>query len=277
MSRIELHCHTTASDGALSPAALVRLAHQEGITTLALTDHDTVNGLPEARAAAAEWGIELISGCEFGCDLPDGEIHMLGYLFDDRDPVLQEKLAWLRTARRERGRRMVARLNALGVPIQWERVQSIAGAGAVGRPHVAQALIEGGWVADTDEAFSRYIGWGGPAYVARARLTPAEVIALVGAAGGVVSLAHPAYIANLEVLLEQLAPLGLAGLETYYGTYPPATVARLETLAAVFGLVPTGGSDYHARAIKDHSYLGALPVPLDTVARLRERCGMRNA
>ena len=271
MSRIELHCHTTASDGALSPTALVTLAHQEGITTLAITDHDTVNGLPEARAAAAPLGIELIPGCEFGCELAEGEIHMLGYLFDDQDAPLQAKLAWLRAARRDRGQQMVERLNALGVPVRWERVQAIAGGGAVGRPHVAQALIEGGWVADTDEAFARYIGWGGPAYVARARLTPAEVLALVHAAGGVVSLAHPAYIANLEALLAELVPLGLAGLESYYGTYPPETVARLAALADAFALVPTGGSDYHARPIKDHAYLGALNVPRDTIARLRER------
>lgn len=270
MSRIELHCHTTASDGALSPAALVALAHEVGITTLAITDHDTVNGLPAARAAAAPLGIELLPGCEFGCELPDGEIHLLAYLFDDQDVALQARLATLREGRRERGRQMVARLNALGVPVQWARVQAIA-AGAVGRPHVAQALIEGGWATDTNDAFNRYIGRGGPAYVARAHLTPPEVLALVRAAGGVVSLAHPAYLPDLEAVLAMLLPLGLVGLETYYGSYPPATVARLAAVAARFDLVPTGGSDYHARPIKDHATLGAAAVPLDTVARLRER------
>ncbi len=272
MPGIELHCHTTASDGAFSPTALVAQAHAAGITTLAITDHDTVNGLPEARAAATPLGITIIPGCEFGCELADGEVHMLAYLFDDTHPALTAKLQWLRMARRERGREMVARLNALGVPVTWERVQTIAGSGSVGRPHVAQALIEGGWAASTDEAFARYIGWGGPAYVPRARISPPEVVALVAAAGGVVSVAHPAHIPDLEALLAMLGPLGLAGLETYYGDYPPETVARLAALAARFDLVPTGGSDYHGRPIKDHGALGArADVPPDTVDRLRAR------
>jgi predicted metal-dependent phosphoesterase TrpH len=271
---MELHCHTTASDGALSPPALVAQAHAAGITTLAITDHDTVAGLPAARAAAGPLGITLLPGCEFGCELPHGEVHMLAYLFDDTDPVLTAKLQGLRTARRARGREMVARLNALGVPVSWDRVQAIAGSGSVGRPHVAQALIEGGWVADTDDAFARYIGWGGPAYVTRARISPPEVLALIAGAGGVVSLAHPAHIPDLEALLDTLVPLGLAGLETYYGEYPPDTVARLAALAARFDLVPTGGSDYHGRPIKDHGALGVrADVPLDTVDRLRARCG----
>src|SRR5262245_18405377 len=143
MSRIELHCHTTASDGALSPAALVAQAQEVGLTTLAITDHDTVNGLPEARAAAAPLGIEILPGCEFGCELPDGEIHLLAYLFDDQNAALQARLAALLEARRARGQAMVARLNAMGLPVQWSRVQVIA-AGVVGRPHVAQALVEGG-------------------------------------------------------------------------------------------------------------------------------------
>jgi predicted metal-dependent phosphoesterase TrpH len=271
MTRIELHCHTTASDGALAPAALVAQAHAAGVTTLAITDHDTVAGLPEARAAAAPLGITLLPGCEFGCELPDGEVHLLAYLFDETDAALTATLEALRTARRERGRAMVDRLHALGVPVSWDRVQSIAGRGSVGRPHVAQALIEGGWVADTDDAFARYIGWGGPAYVPRARISPPEVLALVAGAGGVVSLAHPAHIPNLEAYLPTLVPHGLAGLETYYGEYPPETVARLAALAARFDLVPTGGSDYHGRPIKDHAALGARTLPPDTVDRLWAR------
>ncbi len=272
MPGIELHCHTTASDGALTPAALVAQAHAAGITTLAITDHDTVNGLPEARTAAAPRGITIIPGCEFGCELGDGEVHMLAYLFEETHPALTAKLHELRVARRERGREMVARLNMLGVPVTWDRVQTIAGSGSVGRPHVAQALIEGGWATDTDDAFARYIGWGGPAYVPRARISPPEVIALVAQAGGVVSVAHPARIPDLEALLTTLVPLGLAGLETYYGEYPPETVARLVALAARFDLVPTGGSDYHGRPIKDHGTLGVrADVPPDTVDWLRAR------
>ena len=276
MTRIELHCHTTASDGALSPEALVAQAYSVGITTLAITDHDTVGGLPAARAAAAPLGITLLPGCEFGCELPHGEIHLLAYLFDDTHPALTTRLETLRLARRERGREMVARLNALDVPVSWDRVQAWAGSGSVGRPHVAQALIEGGWAVDTDDAFARYIGWGGPAYVPRARISPPEVLALIAQAGGVVSLAHPAHLPDLDALLATLVPLGLAGLETYYGEYPPETVARLAALAARFDLVPTGGSDYHGRPIKDHGTLGArTDVPPDTVDRLRARCSGR--
>ncbi|HEX6607803.1 MAG TPA: PHP domain-containing protein [Chloroflexia bacterium] len=272
MGKLDLHTHTTASDGRLAPAALVALAAQVGVTTLAVTDHDTTDGLTEARAATGAAGVEIITGIEFGCDMPHGEIHMLGYLFDATHPALRARLAWLREGRVERGRAMVAKLNALGLPIRWERVREIAGAGSVGRPHVAQALIEGGYVADTNEAFSRYLAWGGPAYVPRRRLTPLDVIALIREAGGVVSLAHPAHIPDLEAQLAPLAEAGLAGLETYYGEYDAPTVTWLAELAARFHLVPTGGSDYHARDIKDHAMLGAgPPVPPDTIARLRDR------
>jgi 3',5'-nucleoside bisphosphate phosphatase len=272
MGKLDLHTHTTASDGRLAPAALVALAAQVGVTTLAVTDHDTTDGLAEARAAAGTAGVEIITGIEFGCDMPHGEVHMLGYLFDAAHPALRARLAWLREGRVERGRAMVAKLNALGLPIRWERVREIAGNGSVGRPHVAQALIEAGVVADTNEAFSRYLAWGGPAYVPRRRLTPPDVIALIRQAGGVVSLAHPAHIPDLEAQLAPLAGAGLVGLETYYGEYDAPTVTWLAGLAARFNLVPTGGSDYHAREIKDHAMLGGSPlVPLDTVARLRER------
>jgi predicted metal-dependent phosphoesterase TrpH len=272
MTKLDLHTHTTASDGRLAPAALVALAHRVGVTTLAVTDHDTTDGLTEARAAAPALGVEIITGIEFGCELPHGEVHMLGYLFDAEHPALRARLAWLREGRVERGQEMVAKLNALGLPIRWERVQAIAAGGSVGRPHVAQALIEGGFVADTNEAFSRYLAWGGPAYVPRRRLTPLDVIALIREAGGVVSLAHPAHIPDLEAQLAPLAEAGLTGLETYYGEYDAPTVTWLADLAARFHLVPTGGSDYHAREIKDHAMLGGSPpVPLDTVALLRER------
>lgn len=269
MPKLDLHSHTTASDGLLAPTELVKLAQEVGLTTLAITDHDTTNGLAEAQVAAQAAGIELIPGVEFGCELPFGEVHMLGYLFDPAHPALVAKLAWLREGRLLRGREMVEKLQALGQPVQWARVQAIAGAGAVGRPHVAQALVELGAVADTNEAFSRYLAWGGPAYVPRRRLDPPDVIALMREAGGVAALAHPARIPDLEALLARWVPAGLAGLETYYGEYDGPTVVRLAALANRFGLVPTGGSDYHARPLKDHAPLGGgPPVPGDTVARL---------
>ncbi|HUS16220.1 MAG TPA: PHP domain-containing protein [Chloroflexia bacterium] len=273
MPKLDLHSHTTASDGVLAPAALVALAHEVGLTTLAITDHDSTGGLAEARAAAAQHGLELITGVEFGCDMPHGEVHVLGYLFDPAHPAVVTRLAWLREGRVLRGQEMVEKLNGLGVPVAWERVQAIAGTGSVGRPHVAQALVEGGFVADNQEAFTRYLAWGGPAYVPRRRMRPAVVIALMAEAGGVASLAHPARIPDLEAQLPALVEAGLTGLETYYGEYDRATVEYLAGLAAQHNLVPTGGSDYHARPIKDHAMLGAGPtVPADTISRLQARC-----
>jgi len=274
MAKLDLHSHTTASDGLLDPAALVHLAHAAGLTTLAITDHDTTDGLAAAHAAAGPLGLAVIPGVEFGCELPQGEIHLLGYLFDPDHPALVAKLAWLRAGRLERGQLMVEKLGALGVPVAWARVQALAAGGAVGRPHVAQALVETGAVADTAEAFDRYLAWGGPAYVPRRRLDPAEAIGLLHAAGGVAALAHPARIPDLAVLLPRWVAAGLAGLECYYGEYDPPTVDRLVALAQRHGLVPTGGSDYHGRPLKDHAALGAgPPVPLDTVDRLRAKRG----
>ncbi|MGI8586889.1 MAG: PHP domain-containing protein [Chloroflexia bacterium] len=272
MPKLDLHSHTIASDGLLAPAELVRLAHEVGLTTLAVTDHDTTAGLAEARAAAEPLGIEIVNGVEFACEMPHGEIHILGYLFDAENSALAARLAWLREGRDERGREMTAKLNTLGVPVSWERVREIAGGAAVGRPHVAQALVEGGWATDMRDAFDRYIGLGGPAYAARRRMTPDEVIDLMRRAGGVASLAHPARIADLEQTLPSLVAAGLAGMEAYYGEYDPATVSLLVKIADRHNLVPTGGSDYHAREIKDHAMLGACPtVPADTVDRLRAR------
>ncbi len=270
MVKLDLHSHTTASDGLLAPAALVCLAHEIGLTTLAITDHDTTAGLAEAQASAAPLDLEVIPGVEFGCELPQGEIHLLGYLFDPAHPALVAKLAWLREGRRERGRLMVEKLGALGVPVAWERVQALAAGGSVGRPHVAQALVESGAVTDTAEAFDRYLAWGGPAYVPRRRLDPAEAIGLLWDAGGVAVLAHPGRIPDLAVLLPRWVAAGLVGLECYYGEYDPPTVDRLVALAQRYDLVPTGGSDYHARPLKDHAPLGGSPVvPPDTVDRLR--------
>ncbi|HKP51097.1 MAG TPA: PHP domain-containing protein [Chloroflexia bacterium] len=271
-SKIDLHTHTTASDGALTPTALLHRAAQVGISTLAITDHDTVAALTEARPVAEALGIRLITGVEFGTNWADAEIHMLGYFFDPDHPQMQRTLADLREGRLERGRHMVEKLNALGLSdVTWERVEQIAAGGSVGRPHVAEALIERGYASTIDEAFSKYLGRGKPAYVERTQITPAECISLVHSAGGVISFAHPTWVTDLETLLPSLVEAGLDGIETYYGLYKPETVAWLEKLARRYNLVPTGGTDFHGRDGLLHADLGSRSVPPECLAELERR------
>ena len=270
--KIDLHTHTTASDGVLTPTELVHRAAQVGISTLAITDHDTVAALPEARHVAEALGIRLITGVEFGTNWANAEVHMLGYFFDPDHPQMQQTLANLREGRLDRGRLMVEKLNDLGLSdVTWERVEQIAAGGSVGRPHVAQALIERGYATTINDAFDKYLGRGQPAYIERTQITPADCIALVHSAGGVVSLAHPTWVASVENLLPSLVKAGLDGLETYYGLYKPETVAWLEALAFQYNLVPTGGTDYHGREGLLHAELGSRSVPPECLAELERR------
>lgn len=265
---IDLHTHSTASDGLLAPAALMQAAHDAGLTTLALTDHDSTNGVAEAQAAGAVLGLEVIPGVELNTDIPGGgEAHVLGYLMAWHDDAFQARLAARRNSREQRGRQMVTQLQAVGIPITWEQVLRHAH-GAVGRPHVAAALVESGVVGSIPEAFDRYLGRGMVGYVQRDRFTPVAAIALIRSAGGVPSLAHPAYIATLETLLPDLVAAGLGGLECHYGPYDAATVDRLLALADTYHLIPTGGSDYHGPGIHP-TPLGGHPVPPASLAALK--------
>ncbi len=228
---IDLHTHSTASDGLLSPAELIHAAHEARIDVLALTDHDSTEGVAEAMAAAANVGIEVIPGIEINTDFASGgEAHVLGYFLHWQDAAFQQELRQRRDAREARGRRMVERLRAIGVPITWEMVRRYAD-GAVGRPHVAAALIEIGAATSVGEAFAKYLSRGKPGYVPRAPFTPEEAIALIRSAGGFASLAHPLWIADPERSVPPLVAAGLEGLEVYYGEYGPNEVARLRDLA----------------------------------------------
>lgn len=274
--RVDLHAHTTASDGALQPSELVALARQVGLAVLAVTDHDTTAGL-DAALATAGGGLEVIPGVELSTDAPEGEIHILGYFIDYRQPAFQAQLAELRDGRIGRAKAMVDRLRELGVPVSWERVQELA-AGAVGRPHIAQALVEAGHVASVTEAFERYLRRGGPAYVEREKLTPAGAVRMIRQVGGVAILAHP-YILDvygqfkvrlpLDRVLPELCAAGLQGLEAYYTNYTPATTAELSAIAERFGLITTGGSDFHGGGTVPEAQLGAVAVPYACVTRLR--------
>jgi predicted metal-dependent phosphoesterase TrpH len=274
-ARIDLHTHSTASDGAFSPSEVVRLALVHRLDVLALTDHDSTNGIAEAQAAARGTPLSVLPGIELATTPPDGNtMDVLGYLYDPDDAALQARLDALRANRLDRAALMVERLAGLGVPVSYERVLEIAGEGAVTRPHVAQALLEAGQVATFQEAFDRFLGDGRPANVPHAKLTPQEAIALLHAAGGVAVLAHPIRLVemglNPEAVVADLTPHGLDGLEVYYPDHTPDFTLRMRVLARRFELVMTGGSDFHRRE-GDTIRLGSQPVPAESVDHLRQR------
>jgi predicted metal-dependent phosphoesterase TrpH len=200
-----------------------------------------------------------------------GEAHILGYYLDARNPELMELLATLRKSRWERAQRMVEKLGALGMPVSWDRVADIADGGAVGRPHVARALMEAGHVSSVQDAFALYIGREGPAYVDRYRLAPVEVTQAVVRWGGLPVLAHPSFVVDLPALLSRLVPAGLVGLEAYYTGYPPEVTASLLRLARTNGLVGTGGSDFHGRSVVAGAMLGSVGVPYSVMEELQAR------
>ncbi|MGH2531871.1 MAG: PHP domain-containing protein [Thermomicrobiales bacterium] len=266
---VDLHSHSTVSDGLLAPAALVQEAKRRGLRVLGLTDHDTLDGLAEAEAEAATLGIELVPGVELSTDLGRHEAHILGYFVDRDEPDLLAGLDWFAQKRRERIERIVAKLRGLGIRIELDRVRELAGVGTIGRPHVARALIEAGYVASITDAFDRFLTPGRPAFVARQKVSPEEGVVLIRKGGGVPVLAHPYSTGDVEGILARLVPAGLLGLETWYGEYDEEERAELHRLADQWGLIPTGGSDYHGPRFKPGRELGGPPVPYEAVERLR--------
>ena len=275
--RVDLHAHTTASDGLLTPEELVNLAVERGLAVLAVTDHDTADGI-DAAMAHADGRLEIWAGVEISTDVPGSEIHMLGYFVDHHRPGLAAILAKLRESRLGRAERMVQKLGDLGMPVSWERVRELAGPGSVGRPHVAQAMLEAGHIAEFREAFDRYIRRNGPAYVERYKLTPAEAIRLILAAGGMPVLAHPVYIGaasetgaqvDLSAHLPGLVQAGLVGIEAYYPDYTPELSRQILAIAREHHLLTTGGTDFHGRGAHQ-VILGDVDVPWASVEAMRE-------
>ncbi|MFD9614414.1 PHP domain-containing protein [Streptomyces sp. NPDC059083] len=247
--RIDLHTHSTASDGTDSPAELVRNAAEAGLDVVALTDHDTTRGHAEAIAALPA-GLTLVTGAELSCRMDGIGLHMVAYLFDPEEPTLLAERELVRDDRVPRARGMVSRLQELGVPVTWEQVARIAGDGSVGRPHIAEALVELGVVRDVSGAFTpEWLADGGRAYVEKHELDALEAIRLVKAAGGVTVFAHPLAVKRGQVLSEaslaRLADAGLDGVEVDHMDHDEATRARLRGLAKELGLLTTGSSDYH--------------------------------
>ncbi len=260
--KADFHLHTTASDGRLSPEKVVQLAAERGLEVIAITDHDTVAGVIAAVKAAESFPpLKVIPGVEINTDIPNGEVHILGYFIDYRSQELRQTLRRLRQARRRRAHKIVDKLAQLGIEVEWERVKKLAAGGSIGRPHIAQAMLEQGYISRLQEAFNRYIGRYGPAYVERERLSPMGAVKLVAKAGGLPVLAHPAGIDNLEELLEQLTAEGLVGLEAYYNGYGQRTVKFLVNIADKHGLIITGGSDFHGFGGGNETPVGGIDIP----------------
>jgi hypothetical protein len=223
---------------------------------------------PALKAAQSFPSIKVIPGVEIGTDVPHGEVHVLGYFINYVDAGLVDKLVELRDSRKIRAKKMIAKLANLGVSIEWERVQEIAGSGSVGRPHVAQAIMEKGYVQSLKEAFIKYIGRDGPAYAERDKMTPQEVVELLVKVGGLAVLAHPADNDDLEDLIPRLQRAGLAGMEVYYNSYGTTTIQHLASLARKHGLMATGGSDFHGLEHITETPMGGISIPPECVERL---------
>ena len=262
--RADLHTHSTASDGAASPACLVERACAAGLVAVALTDHDTVSGVEEARAAAVRSGIEVIAGVELSAMEDDNELHILG-LHLAHVETLEPALEQLRDARVRRAVTMVELLNKLNVRVTMDAVMVQAGSAALGRPHVARALIAGGWAKDERDAFDRFLGAGRPAYVAKQRLTIVDAIQLVHDAGGVAVIAHPGRLGTLA-RLQSLRQAGLDGVEVRHPSHSAEDEARLGAIADALSLLPSGGSDWHGAA-EGPRVLGGISVPCEWADR----------
>ena len=267
---VDLHSHTTASDGTLTPAALVREAARRGVRVLAVTDHDSTEGLAEALAEAqAHPPLQIVPGIEINCDVEGAEIHILGYGMDYEAAWFREFCARQREERRARVHRMADRLSALGMPIDADEVFAIVKEGSAGRPHVAQVMVARGYVKTVREAFDRYLGSGKPAHVPRVKLTPADAVRLIRRAGGAPVLAHPG-LADRDELIPDLIAAGLMGIESYYPEHSAAQTAGYVQTCRDHGLVPTGGSDFHGPRVRAGS-LGIPSVPMIVWEELRAK------
>jgi 3',5'-nucleoside bisphosphate phosphatase len=275
---IDLHAHSTFSDGSLTPEDLVEEACFAGLSGIALTDHDTTDGVPRFLAACKTRGIAGVPGVEISVGVSQGTMHMLGYFVDPACPALEEALGHIRCGRTERNTAIVAALNRLGMPLTMEEASSYADEDVVGRPHIARAMVGKGYVSSTRQAFDRYLGKGKPAYADRFRLSPEESLGVIRTAGGVPVLSHPFTLGlkpdALRRQVSELAEKGLAGIEVYYPEHKPDLVAQYKALTEEFDLVMTGGSDFHGTlnpAISLGRGFGGLNVPDILLDRLRER------
>jgi len=264
--RLDLHVHTTYSDGDMSPAEVVETACELGLAGVAIADHDEVAGVREAMEAGKECGLKVVPAVEFSTYEGKADIHILGYLLDTQSPALLEHLTKFRDARRNRGIKMVERLREMGVSIDVDSVLEIAGEGAVGRPHIAQALLRNGAVGNYEEAFRKYIGFNSPAYVQKYQLRPSEAFEIIKEADGVGVLAHPGTLKR-DDLIPGFVAAGMRGIEVYHPKHNRALVDHYKQITEKLGLMATGGSDSHGR--KDGALLlGSCTVDSSVVEEL---------
>ncbi len=273
--KIDLHMHTTLSDGRLTPEELVGLLDRQGVDVAAVTDHDSTEGLDAAIAAAERYPrLRVIAGIEISADHPTdpkSDVHVLGYFLDYHDDAFQERLQAFRDDRKYRGQRIVERLGEQGYAVAWERVLEIAGEAGVGRPHIAQALVERGYIKTVKEAFNGLLNDEGTAFVGRSHISIAESVELIASVGGVAVLAHPLYVPGYEKLIPQLASFGIVGFEVHYGEWAPEQRKSLARLAERYGMLPTGGSDYHAMGHEGEHLPGTAGPPAEVFAELEKR------
>ena len=275
MKIIDLHTHTTASDGSFAPAEVVHTAEAAGLYALGITDHDTTAGVAEALEAGENLTVEVVPGVELSVDHERlGSLHILGYWIQPGHPDLAGRLEDIRGGRGRRNEKILARLAELGCPLEIGEVEQIAGGKVIGRPHLAQAMLEHGYVKSTQEAFDRYLARGKPAYMERERMSPEEAVDRIRRAGGVAVWAHPGLIGLEESELEkevlQLVGAGLSGIECHYPEHSPQTTDLLLRLCRRHDLAPTGGTDFHG-AVKPNVQLGILEVPAELLEGLRAR------
>ena len=267
--KYDLHLHTTGSDGRLTPTELVKLARTRGLKVIAVTDHDSVGGIDEAiKEALNEPPVTIIPGVEINTDLASGELHVLGYFINYVDPELVVSLGKIRESRVGRAEKMVDKLHGLGVQVEWQRILDLARGDSICRPHIAQAMLEKGYVTSEREAFDKYIGRNGPAYVEREKVKPVDAVEIIKKAGGLPVLAHPADIQDLDDMIKELIEAGLVGLEVYYGQYDKATVDRLIRIAENYKLIMTGGTDYHHFQDNHEVPLGSVDIPDSCIRQL---------
>ncbi|MCH7955705.1 MAG: PHP domain-containing protein [Candidatus Marinimicrobia bacterium] len=275
---IDLHTHTSASDGTYSPASLVTLAKEQGIEAIAVTDHDTIEGLAEARETGERLGVEVIPGMELSVEHGPGSMHILGLLINPEDKGLNDTLSKLQESRSSRNPKIIEKLNRLGMPITMEEVEKISGGGQVGRPHIAAALLKNGHVSNIQEAFDKYLKKGATAYFERYRLSREEAADAIHGAGGLLILAHPGTLgvngSNFDNLLSELKETGFDGIEVFYNNHSQVEEDRLMKIADKLGFIISGGTDFHGEnkpSIKLGVGYGNMAIPYEVLQEMKQR------
>ncbi len=275
---IDLHAHTSASDGTYSPNELVTLAKSEGIEAIAITDHDTIEGVPEALEAGEKVGLEVIPGVEISLDHQPGSMHVLGLFLDIKNKKLIEYLTVLQASRSSRNPKIIEKLNELGLAISMEDVQKISGGGQVGRPHIAAALLKDGYVSSNQQAFDKYLKKGAIAYFERSRLTREETVDMIHGAGGLVILAHPNTLgvngSSFSYLMSELKEVGFDGLEVFYNSHSQTDEDRLMKIVDKNGFIISGGTDFHGQnkpSIKLGVGYGNMAIPYEVLQEMKRQ------